>query len=90
MNITPESPMVFNTIINGVACRVLVTHYLPMEPSITSGPMENAQEAVPAEFEFTATALRSGAQIIPDQETEDRIFAEFEAFLLALKYDKDF
>lgn len=92
MNITPESPVRLKTTIQGVACVILVTHYLPAEPSITSGPMEDAEEGVPAEFEYyVEQSLSAPIVTLPlSQEEEDRIFDEFEAYLLALKHDKDF
>lgn len=92
MNITPESPVRLKTTIQGVACVILVTHYLPAEPSITSGPMEDAEEGVPAEFEYYVEQYLSDPIVtLPlSQEEEDRIFDEFEAYLLALKHDKDF
>lgn len=95
MNITPESPVRFPTTIQGVACIILVTHYLPAEPSITSGPMENAEEELPAEFSFTIPIEGNTedpsvlSELLTDEDLE-RIFDEFEAYLLALKHDKDF
>ncbi len=94
MPITPEFPVRFLSAIQGIACTILVTHYLPAEPAITSGPMEDAEEACPAEFEYQVY-YPSGlhAQLLEStitQADEDRIFDEFEAYLLALKHDKDF
>lgn len=94
MNITPESPVKFRSGVAGVACDILVTHYLPAEPAITSGPMENAEEGIPAEFEWTP--LHGAGDPWPELKDlasdadEDRLFDEFEAYLLALKHDKDF
>ena len=92
MNITPESPVRFHSGVAGVECDILVTHYLPAQPAITFGPMEDAVEGIPAEFEFTA--LKTETDEVMDVEISDadgdRVFDEFEAHLLALKYDKDF
>lgn len=92
MKITPESPVKFRSGVAGVDCDILVTHYLPAEPAILSGPMEDAVEGVPPEFEFTA--LKTGSNEVLEVEISDadgdRVFDEFEAYLLALKHDKDF
>lgn len=92
MHITPESPVRFPTTIQGVACIILVTHYLPAEPSITSGPMEDAEEGIPAEFEFTIPIEGNSEtpEVLSELLTDDelnRIFDEFEAYLLASKHD---
>ncbi|HVH93182.1 MAG TPA: hypothetical protein VM783_17595 [Candidatus Acidoferrum sp.] len=96
MNITPESPVRFPTTIQGVACVILVTHYLPAEPSITSGPMEDAEEGVPIEIEYSILESRNPAYTLTElqgmtsDDDDAHIIDEFEAYLLALKHDKDF
>ena len=95
MIITPESPQRFKSAIQGVDCTILVTHYLPAEPAITSGPMEAAQEEIPAEFTFIVLCENTDDEDVALMDTLDdqdhfRIFDEFEAYLLALKHDKDF
>lgn len=93
MDITPESPVTFRSGVAGVECDILVTHYLPSEPDITTGPIEDAVEGVPAEFEFTVMTNGSKDTALQDRMTradEERLLDEFEAYLLALKYDKDF
>jgi hypothetical protein len=93
MNITPESPVTFRSGVAGVECDILVTHYLPSEPDNISGPMEDAVEGVPAEFEFTVMTNGSEDIALRDRMTradEERLLDEFEVYLLALKHDKDF
>jgi hypothetical protein len=92
MNITPESPVRFHSGVAGVECGILVTHYLPHQPAILSGPMEDAVEEVPAEFEFTAyiTGTNDVLEVDISDADADRVFDEFEAFLLASKHYKDF
>lgn len=94
MTITPESPVKFSSGVAGVECDILVTHYLPAEPDIISGPMEDAVEGSPAEFEWMPVHVIGDPwpelkELATDAD-EDRIFDEFEAYLLALKHDKDF
>ncbi len=95
MNITPESPVRFKSSVDGVACTILVTWYIPAVPAQgMTGPMEDAVPMETSEFEFEAVGehrLESedlNGRIT--QANEDRIFDEFEAFLLAQKHDKDF
>ena len=92
MNITPKSPVRFHSGVAGVECDILVTHYLPAEPAILSGPMEDAVEGVPPEFEFTA--LKTGTNEVLEVEISDadgdRVFDEFEAYLLASKHGVDY
>lgn len=92
MIIDATHPVSFKSNVEGIECTIRVTHYLPAEPAITSGPMENAEEAIPAEFEFEARDLAFDQLLdieISDEEA-DRIFDEFEAYLLAQKHGKDF
>lgn len=92
MKITPESPVKFRSGVAGVDCDILVTHYLPAISAITSGPMEDAVEGSPAEFEFTTFKIDSDRVLdveISDADG-DRVFDEFEAYLLASKHGVDY
>ena len=42
----------FQSQLNGLACTVVVTHYLAGTPDKISGPMEDAEEGTDEEFEF--------------------------------------
>lgn len=95
MNITPESPVCFKSKIDGVECIILVTRYIPAVPAKgMSGPMEDAVPMETSEFEFQCIGEDRYETIRLNEENtkadEDRIFDEFEAYLLALKHDKDF
>lgn len=94
MNITPESPVKFRSGVAGVECDILVTHYLPAEPAITSGPMEDAVEGSPAEFEWMPLHAIGDPwpelKELASDADEDRIFDEFEAYLLASKHGVDY
>lgn len=95
MDITPESPVAFKSQVNGVAYTILVTWYIPAVPAQgMTGPMEDSIPMETSEFEFECIGNHRletewlNGQITP--EDEDRLFAEFEAYLLATKHDKDF
>lgn len=95
MNITSESPVRFRSSVAGVECDILVTWYIPAVPAKgMDGPWEDSTPMETSEFEFhVAGENRWEVEDLTSRITqadEDRIFAEFEAYLLALKHDKDF
>lgn len=95
MEITSAHPVIFDSQIEGIPCKIKVTWYIPAVPAQgMDGPWEDSSPMETSEFEFEAigehkfeTDYLNGCIT---QETEDRIFNEFEAYLLACKYDKDF
>ena len=83
----------FETQINGIACRCKVLFYRPHQPARLAGAMEDAEEAIPSEFQF---ALYVGDTPTPHLEEMatladiDRLQDEYEAFVLAEKHEKEF
>jgi hypothetical protein len=95
MNITPESPVIFHSEVDGTKCQIKVTWYIPAVPATgLSGPMEDACPMETSEFEFEVIGEHrletDHLNGVVTRADEDRIFNEFEAYLLALKHDKDF
>lgn len=92
MIINKEFPITFSSQIDDEPCDILVTWYLPYIPAHLHGPMEEAVEDIPPEFEFSV--FKKGTKerffVTPSSKDRDRIFDEFEAYLLASKHDKDF
>lgn len=84
----------FATTINNVPCICQVTRYTPAVPARLTGPMEDAVEAIPAEFDYTILDLNH--QPAPELEQqvsaadEYRLQDEYEAYITAGKYDVDF
>jgi hypothetical protein len=95
VNITPESPVRFRSGVAGVECDILVTWYIPAVPAQgMTGPMEDAIPMETSEFEFECIGShKQETDWLNGQITradEDRIFDEFEAYLLAQKHNKEF
>ena len=88
-------PDLFLTQINGNACYCKVTHYRPYVPSRhMTGAMEDAEEGMDSEFSFELYTLEMQPATDPDycftQSDIDRFQDEWEAFVTASKYGKDF
>lgn len=85
----------FNTQVNGTPCICRVTHYSPYQPPRgMHGPMEDAEEEIPSEFEFELL-YPGGLRAIALEESLgqsdiDRLQDEYEASILAIKHGKDF
>lgn len=82
----------FRTQINGVPCICRVTHYKRGIPGCFMPNWEDSVEAVPSEFEFEILDLnyQPNYQLCFDKADEERLQDEFEAFILAEKYGKEF
>lgn len=95
MEITSANPVIFDSQIEGVPCKIKVTWYIPAVPAQDmDGPWEDSCPMENSEFEFEAIGEHHmesewlNGEIT--RQIEDRIFNEFEAYLLALKHDKEF
>lgn len=90
--ITKKKPVRLFSLINDQVYVVEVTHYIPAISAKTSGPMEDAVEGSPAEFEYTIfddTGLKKlDIEVSPDEDA--RLFAEFEVYLASVKWIKEF
>ncbi len=99
MDINKQKPVFFTTTLNVVdgsidEVWVKVTHYIPQIHPKTSGAMEDAEEGSPSEFEFTIVDGKGNTdkemESFLTEKDSDRIFDEFEAYLLAKKHNLDF
>ena len=95
MEITSKSPVRFHSKVSDVECDILVTWYIPAVPAKgMDGPWEDSCPMETSEFEFHVIGEnRWEAEDLNSRitkEDEDRIFAEFEAYLLAFKYNQEF
>jgi len=86
--------MRFKTKIMGFDCYVDVIHYSPFKPAKLTGAMEDAEEAIPAEFDYSIYDMDGTYWLeLEDSVTEQdeiRLIEEYEAAVLADKYGKDF
>lgn len=73
-----------------------VTHYRPYVPAKLSGPMEDAEESIPSEFECTIHNLDGSYNkemteyVECNSDESARLQDEYEAAVLADKHGKDF
>ncbi len=95
MKIDIKNPIKFMSQIEGIPCTVVVTWYKPAVLAIAmDGPFENSEPMESSEFEFYIEGEhRLESEDLDGRITkadEDRLFAEFEAYLLAQKHFKEF
>lgn len=85
--------MIFDTKVAGIPCQCKVTHYRAGKSAYLSGPMEDAREAEPEEFEYEI--LDSKGKLAPwlskkltEADTE-RLLEEFHITVLEHKHYYD-
>lgn len=74
--------MIFETRVNGIPCQCEVTSYTPAYAGVLSGPYEDAEEPLPAEWEFKILDRKGRPapwleKYITEKEI-DRLFDEFQ------------
>lgn len=85
----------FTTKIDGVEVTCRVTHYSPYQPARgMTGPMEDAEEDIPSEFEFelydkNGQRLQDIEEALGDKDVE-RLQDEFELLLTTIRNGLDF
>jgi hypothetical protein len=86
--------MIFDTKVHGIPCQCEVTHYRSYKPAFIEGPPENAEPAIPSEFEYNILDKRGRRALWLEKyltpADNDRLLNEFQLEVRAEDYNNHY